>query len=248
MRRYPRNLQPILVVAATLLISTVGIDRVKTAQAGERLEGIVVSRDGVTLEGAVVNLEGVGSVNTNAAGIFVFHDVPSGNYRLTVYKKGFPDEARMVPVLAGRPNRVQITLAGTAPIPPPFTPVKVPIVRQGSALLVQGRVNDQVDTLFLVDTGATFCVLSRATADRLGLTVNSGATLVTVHTASGPIEAPLVQVDRIQVGDAEARNVGAIIHDVPGLPHTIGAIIGLSFLSQFKVEIDPVERVMLLSR
>jgi clan AA aspartic protease (TIGR02281 family) len=226
----------------------VGMDRVKTAQAGERLEGIVVSRDGVTLEGAVVNLEGVGSVNTNAAGIFVFHDVPSGNYRLTVYKKGFPDEARMVPVLAGRSNTVQITLAGIAPIPPPFTPVKVPIVRQGSALLVHGRVNEQVDTLFLVDTGATFCVLTKATADRLGLTPNSGTAIVTVHTASGPIEAPLTRVDVIQVGDAEARSIETIIHDVPGLPPTVGAILGLSFLNQFKVEIDPVERVMLLSR
>jgi predicted aspartyl protease len=52
----------------------------------------------------------------------------------------------------------------------------------------------------------------------------------------------------IQVGDAEARGVEAIIHDVPGLPSTVGAILGLSFLNRFKVEIDPVQRVMLLSR
>ena len=238
----------LLIVATTLLASIVGIGRPGSAQAGERLEGIVVSRDGVPLEGAVVTLEGIGSLNTNAVGIFVFHDVSPGNYRLIVYKKGFPDEARLIPVHPGRPNMVQIILAGTAPIPPPLSSVGVPIVLQGSAILVRGRLNEQVDTLFLVDTGATFCVLTRAIADRLGLTSNQGATVVTVHTASGSIEAPLVQVDLIQVGDAEARGVGAIIHDVPGLPSTVGAILGLSFLNQFKVEIDPVQRVMLLSR
>lgn len=247
MSGHQRVRQLVLTAVTTLLTATVGTGPVVSAQAGERLEGLVVARDGVVLEGAVVNLEGVGSLNTNAAGIFIFHDVPSGNYRLTIYKKGFPDEARMVPVLAGHLNRVLITLAGTAPIPTPFTPVKVPIVHQGSALLVQGRVNEQMDTLFLVDTGATFCVLTRATADRLGLTERSGS-MVAVHTAAGPIEAPLIHLDLIQVGDAEARNVEAIIHDVPGLPPTVGAIIGLSFLNQFKVEIDPVERVMLLSR
>lgn len=240
--------RPLLVVTATLLAAMAGIGRASGAQAGERLEGIVVSRDGVPLEGAVVNLEGIGSLNTNAAGIFVFHDVPPGNYRLMVYKKGFPDEARLIPVHPGHPNVVQIILAGAAPIPPPLTSVGVPIVLQGSAILVRGRLNEQVDTLFLVDTGATFCVLTRAMAERLGLTSSGSATVVTVHTASGSIEAPLVQVDVIQVGDAEARGVGAIIHDVPGLPSTVGAILGLSFLNQFKVEIDPVQRVMLFSR
>lgn len=243
-----RAWQSVLIVVATLLASMVGMGRAGSAQAGERLEGIVVSRDGVALEGAVVTLEGIGGLNTNAAGIFIFHDVPPGHYRLTVYKKGFPDEVRLIPVLTGRSNTVQITLAGIAPIPPPLTPVGVPILHQGSAILVRGRVNEQVDTLFLVDTGATFCVLTRATADRLGLTPSLGATIVTVHTASGPIEAPLIQVDLIQVGDAEARSIEAIIHDVPGLPSTVGAILGLSFLNQFKVEIDPVERMMLLSR
>lgn len=248
MRPPARVWRPALTVAAVLLISTMYLGQAANAEAGETLEGIVVSSDGVTLEGAVVTLEGIGSLNTNAAGIFIFHDVPPGHYRLMVYKKGFPDDKRLIPVQAGRPNTVQIILAGAAPLPPPLTPVGVPIVRQGSAILVRGRVNEQVETLFLVDTGATFCVLTRVTADRLGLTSSPGTTVVTVHTASGPIEAPLIQVDLIQVGEAEARGVGAIIHDVPGLPSTVGAILGLSFLNQFKVEIDPVERVMLLSR
>jgi aspartyl protease family protein len=105
-----------------------------------------------------------------------------------------------------------------------------------------------METLFLVDTGATLCVLTKATAMHLGLPSSPPADPVTVHTASGPIEAPLILVDLIQVGGAEARGVEAIIHDVPGLPSDVGGLLGLSFLNHFTVEIDPVRGTMQLSR
>jgi aspartyl protease family protein len=105
-----------------------------------------------------------------------------------------------------------------------------------------------METLFLVDTGATFCVLTKATAMHLGLPSSPLADPVTVHTASGSIEAPLILVDLIQVGGAEARSVQAIIHDVPGLSPDVGGLLGLSFLNRFTVEIDPVRGIMVLSR
>ena len=196
----------------------------------------------------MVSLEGFGSVTTDAAGRFAFHNVPPGNYRMTVSKQGFPDDKRLILVQAGRLNKVWIVLAAAAPRAPSATAVGVPIVQQGGAIFVRGRVNEQVETLFLVDTGATLCVLTKATADRLGLTASPVSTLVTVQSASGFFKAPLIQVDLIQIGDAEVRSVDAIIHDVPNLPPTVGGLLGMSFLNQFKVEIDQEEGVMLLSR
>ena len=219
-----------------------------SAESGVTLEGIVIAADGGAVEGAVVTLEGLGSLNTSAGGIFAFHDVPPGNYRLTVYKERFPDEKRLISVQAGRPNKVRIVMAGTAPPAPPSTPISVPIVQQGSALLVRGRVNEQVETLFLVDTGATHCVLTRLTAERLGLTSSPVARTVTVHTASGTLVAPLLLVNLIQVGAAEARSVEVLIHDIPGLPSEVGGLLGLSFLNQFTVQIDSARGVMLLGR
>jgi clan AA aspartic protease (TIGR02281 family) len=207
-----------------------------------------MSRDGVALEGATVTLEGIGSVNTDADGLFAFRDVPPGNYRLTVNKEGFPDEKRLVPVQTGRANTVQIILAGTGPLPARAETVSVPIQRQGSAILVGGRVNGLVETLFLVDTGATFCVLTNATAGRLGLTSSAFARTVTVHTASGTIEAPLISIDLIEVAGAKARSVEAVIHDVPGLSSAVGGLLGLSFLNRFKVQLDPARGMMLLNR
>lgn len=243
-----RSWRTILAVAAGLLVSALCLVRPTVSESGETLTGLVLSSNRVLLEGAVVSLEGIGSVSTDAAGRFAFHGVPPGNYRMTASKQGFPDYTRLIPVQAGRQNKVWVVLAGAAARPSTPTAASVPIVRRGGAIFVRGRINEQVETLLLVDTGASLCVLTKATADRLGLTASPLASAMTVHSASGSFEAPQIQVDLIQIGTAEVRNAAAIIHDVPNLPPTVGGIIGMSFLSQFKVEIDQQEEVMLLTR
>ncbi len=248
MRVRDRNWKPVNGLAAGLLASAVWLAYATGAESSGTLTGLVLSSNSVSLEGAVVSLEGIGSLTTDAAGRFAFHGVPPGNYRLTVSKQGFPDYKRLILVQAGRLNKVSVAMAGAAPRPSMPTAIGVPIVQRAGGIFVRGRVNEQVETFLLVDTGATFCVLSNATADRLGLTSTPLARTVTVHTASGTIEAPLVQVDLIQVGGAEVRSVDAIIHDVPGSPSEVGGILGLSFLKRFTVEIDQEEGVMLLSR
>lgn len=248
MRRHARTWQTALTLTAGLLASAICLGLATGAESSETLTGLVLSSNRVMLGGAVVSLEGFGSVTTDAAGRFAFPNVPPGNYRMTVSKPGFPDDKRLIIVQAGRLNKVWIVLAGAAPRAPTATAVGVPIVRRGDAIFVHGRVNEQVETLFLVDTGATLCVLTKATADRLGLTASPVSTLVTVQSASGSFKAPLIQVDLIQIGDAEVRSVDAIIHDVPNLPPAVDGLLGMSFLNQFKVEIDQEEGVMLLSR
>jgi len=237
-----------LSLVAGLLASMVCLARGVGAESGVTLVGKVMSSNEVSLEGAIATLEGIGSLSTDASGVFAFRDVSPGSYRLTVSKAGFPDEKRLLLLQAGRLNTVRIYVAGSARVQPPPAPVGVPIVRRGSAILVRGRLSEQMETLFLVDTGATLCVLTKATAMHLGLPSSPLADPVTVHTASGSIEAPLILVDLIQVGWAEARSVQAIIHDVPGLSPDVGGLLGLSFLNRFTVEIDPVRGMMVLSR
>lgn len=238
----------VLPLVAGLFASAVCLAARVGADSGATLTGQVMSSNEVLVEGAMVTLEGIASLRTDGRGGFAFHDVSPGSYRLTASKEGFPDEKRLILLRAGRLNTIRIYLAGAASIPAPVAPAAVPIVRRGTAVLVHGRVNDQAETLFLVDTGATFCVLTRPMARQLGLTPSPVAGPVTVNTASGSIEAPLILVDLIQVGGAQARSVEAIIHDVPGLPSDVGGLLGLSFLNRFTVEIDPVRGMMLLSQ
>jgi len=113
-RRCARTRGTLLAIAAAFLASALCPSQWVSAEEGGSVEGVVIAANGVAVAGAVVTLEGIGSLNTNTSGLFAFHDVPRGNYRLTVYKEGFPDEKRLIPVLAGRSNKIRIVLAGAA--------------------------------------------------------------------------------------------------------------------------------------
>ena len=237
-----------MALAAGLLVSALCLIHATRAEASETLTGLVFSSNRVLLEGAVVALEGIGSVTSDAAGRFAFRDVSPGNYRLTVSKQGFPDDKRLILVQAGRLNRVWVVMADPAARASAPTAVGVPIIQQGGGIYVRGQVNGQGETLFLVDTGATYCVLTKVAADRLGLASSPVSTIVKIGTASGTIEAPLITIDLIQIGGAEARSVEAVIHDMPEFPSAVAGLLGLSFLNRFKVEIDREEGVMLLTK
>lgn len=58
-----------------------------------------------------------------------------------------------------------------------------------------------------------------------------------IITANGIIEVPKLQVESITVGDAEAREVDVICHDIPELAGIRG-LLGLSFLKHFRTVID----------
>ena len=84
----------------------------------------------------------------------------------------------------------------------------------------------------LVDTGASVVALTAADAQAAGLHWNPGQLGVVAQGASGPIRGVALRLDRITLGNHEARNVEAVI--IPeGLPISL---LGQSFLAT----IEPV--------
>lgn len=104
-------------------------------------------------------------------------------------------------------------------------------------------VNGTQKGRFLVDTGASVCVISPELAKTLGNHAGSDAPTVTLQTLSGRTTGPLVTIPSLRVGDAEARDVRAVIH-APG--PGIDGILGNSFLSRYTVTLDPEEGVLSL--
>ena len=92
-------------------------------------------------------------------------------------------------------------------------------------------LNDVLRGPMLIDTGSSYCVLTRKTAARLGVKPVVGAT-VAVATANGEVEADLVRLDSIQIEDARLGGVEAVVMDAVEPP--LVGIIGLSFLNQFR--------------
>ena len=115
----------------------------------------------------------------------------------------------------------------------PVAPSRHHIPLSGGAkhLIVQGTFNGVLSGPMLIDTGASYCVITRETARRLGVMRVAGES-VPVATANGEVAADLVALESVQIEDARLRGVEAVIMDAVDPP--LVGIIGLSFLNQFR--------------
>lgn len=82
---------------------------------------------------------------------------------------------------------------------------------------------------FIVDTGASDLVLSRADAAALGFGPGDLAFLGTARTANGTVRTAQVRLDRVRIGDTEQRNVRALVNE--GELHV--SLLGMAYLSRF---------------
>lgn len=112
----------------------------------------------------------------------------------------------------------------------------------GHSWIVKATINGRLSGRFLLDTGATFCVLTTAAAKRLRL--QPGGESVTLRTAGGLVQASRVELASVQVGSTRAAGVAAVVQDAVDEP--LDGIIGLSFLNRFSYAIVPARRVLRL--
>lgn len=122
-------------------------------------------------------------------------------------------------------------------VPQPLAGVghDIPLSGDRKHLIVEGTLNGTVSGPMLIDTGASYCVLTRGTARKLGLGVRSRRSIA-VATANGQIDAPFVELEAVQLQGARLDGVNAVVMDAVE-PPLIG-IIGLNFLTQFRFSVD----------
>ena len=108
---------------------------------------------------------------------------------------------------------------------------------------VEVVVNDQHRATFLVDTGATACVITPALAEALGLQPDSDAPTVRVRGVTGSAAAQVVVIPSLRVGDAEAEKVHAFIMPLAGMQ----GILGNTFLARFTATLDPAQGILTLT-
>ncbi|PTV94670.1 aspartyl protease family protein [Rhodobacter aestuarii] len=88
---------------------------------------------------------------------------------------------------------------------------------------------------FVVDTGASSIVLSRADAARVGLDTGSLAYIGQAQTANGTVATAPVRLDSVAIGPFSDSNVRAVVNR----GELTDSLLGMSYLTRFaKVEFD----------
>jgi len=138
-----------------------------------------------------------------------------------------------VALLLGAPPLVQ-ALADTS------ERASVRLVQSNRGWVLEARLNDHVSGRFLLDTGATSCVITPLMAGKLGLFPPQRH--IEVDTAAGTVRAGVVRLHSLAVGVRRADEIQALVLDA--VEDDLDGVIGLNFLDQFTYAIDPRRGVL----
>jgi clan AA aspartic protease (TIGR02281 family) len=115
-----------------------------------------------------------------------------------------------------------------------------------SMIIVDVTLNGALTRPFAVDTGATYTVISQKLADALRLRPAASTPRITLQTANGRIQVPLLTLDSLAIGDLESSHITAAIHQFDD-DSIIEGLLGLNFLNRFQMTVDARARQLILT-
>ena len=147
-------------------------------------------------------------------------------------------------------NRIQTKESPRAPAPeikPATHKASIPFERSGNVVIVPVTLNNRQTVNLVVDTGASFTLISQSLARDLDIDLSRNPKTMPFHTANGVVDAPLTTLDSIAIGGMEIKNLTAAVHDATPDIHAAG-LLGLNFLSNFRMDIDTQKGVLHLEK
>jgi clan AA aspartic protease (TIGR02281 family) len=102
------------------------------------------------------------------------------------------------------------------------------VPQNDNTFVVPALVNRKHMATFLVDTGASYTVITPQTAQELGIKVLADTPTLPVMTANGTFNAPVVTLKHVTLGGMRVDDVEAVITDLGDAPQLSG-LLGMSF-------------------
>jgi len=121
--------------------------------------------------------------------------------------------------------------------------VKVPYNRTEEIMIVNAEVNGKHPARFIVDTGASSVVVSKALATKAGLSSDLQTSPVYVQTAGGIVDAYPSRLAALDVGGAEVRDLSVLVCETMG--NDYDGLLGINFLNRFQITVDPSSGLIL---
>ena len=168
----------------------------------------------------------------------------SGVLHITDNMHNVPQQQR------GNANRIQAPESPRVAEPEiklPPRKASIPMEKHGQVVIIQATLNNKQSAKFVVDTGASYTLISNALARDLAIDVGANPKTLPFQTANGIIQAPVTNLESIAVGGMEIRNLPAAEHDAEPDPQVAG-LLGLNFLSNFRMDIDTQKGVLHLEK
>lgn len=134
------------------------------------------------------------------------------------------------------PNR-EVAMASTetwSPSPAKTLAVVSLLPQADNTYMVPTVINRKFMATFLVDTGASYTVITPQTAEALGIDLTDDLPSVPVTTANGTVHAPLVTLKQVSLGGMQVHNVQAVVANLGDSPQLSG-LLGMSFFQGMEI-------------
>jgi clan AA aspartic protease (TIGR02281 family) len=120
----------------------------------------------------------------------------------------------------------------------------------GQSIKLSATLNGNVDASLVLDTGATFMVLRKSMAEKLGVNLEKASPDIRLTVADGrQISATRVVLKSVKVQNVEANNIdAAIMLDEIGDVGFGDGLLGMSFLKNFNFKVDYREKKLTLEK
>jgi clan AA aspartic protease (TIGR02281 family) len=126
--------------------------------------------------------------------------------------------------------------------------IEVPLIgHMNNSLAVPVILNQKAMGTFIVDTGATFTVITPRMAEKLGVQVRPDTPRIKIVTANGVINAPLVKLDQVAIGGVEVSNLNVVVQDL-GNDTMLSGLLGMSFFKNMDLTIKKNKLILSISQ
>jgi len=137
---------------------------------------------------------------------------------------------RAVPIVALQesttPKAVTASKESTAP---KVSSAEVALLPQyDHTFVVPATINRRCLATFLIDTGASYTVITPTMAKSLGMKIGPDSPTVPVTTANGILNAPVVHLKHVSLGGMQVDDVEAVVTELGDSPQLSG-LLGMSF-------------------
>jgi len=132
-----------------------------------------------------------------------------------------------------------------------YGPQQINVAREQGHIIVDAVLNKKVTATLLMDTGASYVVVSQDIWKKLGGSGAANETILPMQLADGrKVNARLSTLDSISVQGVEARDVPVAIlsEEATGSIGFKDGLLGMSFLNRFNFKVDQKNNKLILEK